>query len=68
MCTAIKVTQASGLTKLRFVTYTEKRKANLPGIKQWWQYFVTIKIPTTSLIKNIKKSIKINSKISPRLD
>jgi hypothetical protein len=50
-CTAIKVTQVSELTKLRFVTYTEKRKANLPGIKQWWQYFVTIKAPSTSLIK-----------------
>jgi hypothetical protein len=32
-----KVTQASGPTKLRFVIYTEKSKANLPGLKQWWQ-------------------------------
>lgn len=51
MYTGNKVTQASGLTKLRFVIYTEKYKANLPGFKQWWQYFVTIKIPSTSLIK-----------------
>jgi len=32
------------LTKLRFVTSAEKHKANLPGFKQWWRYFVTIKI------------------------
>ena len=50
MCTVIKVTQASGLTKRSFVIYTEKRKANLPEFKQWWQYFVTIKTPSTSLI------------------
>lgn len=51
MCTGNKSTQVSGQTKRSFVIYTEKRKANLPGFKQWWQYFVTIETPSTSFIK-----------------
>ncbi|RAV53966.1 hypothetical protein DIU36_21730 [Mucilaginibacter rubeus] len=66
MCSGNKSTQASGPTKRSFVIYTEKRKANLPGFKQWWQYFVTIKISSTGLIKKHKKKHKNTLKISHR--